>query len=163
VALFFLAFGLFFITSKPSFCTLFSVLISGYNNMKNSFSSLSDLAAAFGKEPPIQDNDTTASDLVYSTNGGRIKKPSNKEVITQSDGFANVRRETKGRKGRGVVVISGLALSTKALKAFASQLKKSCGAGGSVVGETIEIQGDKREAIKMALEKQGYKVKFTGG
>jgi len=131
--------------------------------MKNSFSSLSDLAAAFGKESPIQDNNSTTSDLVYSTNGGRIKQQSKKEVITQSDGFAKVRRETKGRKGRGVVVISGLSLSTKALKTFASQLKKSCGAGGSVVGETIEIQGDKREAIKLALEKQGYKVKFIGG
>ena len=138
-------------------------LIVGHHLMKSSFSSLSDLAAAFGKELPIQDNTATDSNLVYSTDRGRIKQQSKKEVITESDGFANVRRETKGRKGRGVVVISGLALSTKALKAFASQLKKSCGAGGSVVGETIEIQGDKREAIKMALEKQGYKVKFTGG
>lgn len=130
--------------------------------MKNSLSSLSDLAAAFGKEPPRQENKTDDANLVYSTDGGRIKQ-SKKEVITQSDGFARVRRETKGRKGKGVVTISGLGLSIKALKDLASKLKKTCGAGGSVVGETIEIQGDKREAIKSALEKQGYKVKFIGG
>mgnify|MGYP006085563851 CR=1 FL=1 len=131
--------------------------------MKNSFSSLSDLAAAFGKESPIEDKSVTNADLVYSTHGGRIKQQNKKEVITQSDGFAKVRRETKGRKGKGVVTISGLGLSAIALKEFASQLKKYCGAGGSVVGESIEIQGDKRDAIKLALEKQGYKVKFTGG
>lgn len=131
--------------------------------MKNSFSSLSDLAAAFGKEPPAQENKTNQSDLVYSTDVGRIKQQSKKDVITKSDGFARVKRETKGRKGKGVVIISSLGLSVKELKEFASKLKKSCGAGGSVVGETIEIQGDKRDAIKLALEKQGYKVKFTGG
>lgn len=130
--------------------------------MKNSLSSLSDLAAAFGKEPPNQKQSTEDSNLVYSTDSGRIKQ-TKKEIITQSDGFARVRRETKGRKGKGVVTIGGLGLSAKELKELASKLKKTCGAGGSVVGETIEIQGDKRDAIKVALEKQGYKVKFIGG
>jgi len=102
------------------------------------------------------------SDLVYSTDKGKIT-PEKKEVITPSDGFAKVRRETKGRKGKGVIVISGLGLDAKSLKKLASQLKKSCGSGGSVVGETIEVQGDKREVIKQNLEKQGFKVKFTGG
>jgi len=131
--------------------------------MKNSFSSLSDLAAAFGKEAPSQENQTNDSDLVYSTDGGRIKQQNKKEIVSQSDGFAKVRRETKGRKGKGVVTICGLGLTAKELKEFASKLKKTCGAGGSVVGETIEIQGDKRDVIKLALEKQGYKVKFIGG
>ena len=102
------------------------------------------------------------STLVYSTDSGKIT-PETKKTITPSDGFAKVRRETKGRKGKGVVVISGLGLDTKALKTLASQLKKSCGSGGSVVDETIEVQGDKREIIKQVLEKQGFKVKFTGG
>lgn len=102
------------------------------------------------------------SDLVYSTDKGKIT-PEKKEVVTPSDGFAKVRRETKGRKGKGVMVISGLGINAKELKNLASKLKKSCGTGGSVVGETIEIQGDKREAIQNILEKSGYKVKFTGG
>ncbi|SET83670.1 SUI1 family translation initiation factor [Thalassotalea agarivorans] len=102
------------------------------------------------------------SQLVYSTDGGRVKEEKQEE-ITPSDGFAKVRRETKGRKGKGVMVVSGLGLNQKELKALASKLKKSCGTGGSVVDQTIEIQGDKREQIKAVLEKEGFKVKFTGG
>ena len=61
------------------------------------------------------------------------------------------------------MVISGLGLDSNALKELAKKLKKTCGTGGSVVGETIEIQGDKREIIKQVLEKEGFKVKFVGG
>lgn len=102
------------------------------------------------------------SDLVYSTDKGKIS-PEKVETITPSDGFAKVRRETKGRKGKGVIVISGLGLNAQALKDLASKLKKKCGSGGSVVGETIEVQGDKRDIIKDVLEKENFKVKFIGG
>lgn len=132
--------------------------------MKNSFSSLSELAGAFGKD--ISNIETSAktqdNSLVYSTDSGRITQQKTKPV-TASDGFAKVRRETKGRKGKGVIVISGLGLDTKALKELAKKLKKTCGTGGSVVNEAIEIQGDKREEIKQVLEKSGFKVKFIGG
>ena len=67
------------------------------------------------------------------------------------------------REGKGVIVISGLGLSATELKKLASKLKKLCGSGGSVVNETIEIQGDKRDLIKAELEKQNFKVKFIGG
>ncbi len=102
------------------------------------------------------------SDLVYSTDKGKITQTEVKK-ITPCDGFAKIRRETKGRKGKGVIVISGLGLAESELKQLASQLKKRCGTGGSVVGETIEIQGDKRDVIKELLQKQGYKVKMIGG
>lgn len=102
------------------------------------------------------------SQMVYSTETGRIKEET-QETITPSDGFAKVRRETKGRKGKGVMAISGLGLDNKALKDLASKLKKTCGCGGSVVGETIEIQGDKKDQIKQVLEQAGFKVKFIGG
>jgi len=135
--------------------------------MSNKFSSLSDLASAFGREPVKPENEeskqSNEDSLVYSTNSGRIKQEKSTKKVTPNDGFARVRRETKGRKGKGVMVISGLGLSTQELKALASKLKKSCGSGGSVVGETIEVQGDKRDTIKQVLEKQGFKVKFTGG
>ncbi len=134
------------------------------SDMKKNLSSLSDLASAFGKAPIERDNSAPASDdsLVYSTDSGRITQEK-KQSVTPSDGFARVRRETKGRKGKGVVVISGLGLDAKALKELAKKLKKTCGSGGSVVGETIEVQGDKRDVIQQVLEKAGFKVKFTGG
>ncbi len=133
--------------------------------MKEKLTSLSDLAQAFGKESkessplPIRNDDS----LVYSTDSGRIKQSKGKQQITPTDGFAKVRRETKGRKGKGVITITGLGIDTKALKELAKKLKKTCGTGGTVVGEIIEIQGDKRDVIKAALEKAGFKVKFIGG
>ena len=148
--------------------------------MKNSFSSLSDLASAFGKNKEVETNNNqhtpsshssessthankSANDnLVYSTESGRITK-AKQSTITPSDGFARVRRETKGRKGKGVITISGLGLDAAALKNLAKKLKKTCGTGGSVVSEVIEIQGDQRDTIKALLEKEGFKVKFIGG
>ncbi len=132
--------------------------------MTKTFSSLSDLAGAFGKNIDNDNSSATNNDeaLVYSTSQGRIKQAVEK-TVTASDGFAKVRRETKGRKGKGVITISGLGLDDKALKELAKKLKKTCGTGGSVVGEVIEIQGDKREEIKLVLEKNGFKVKFIGG
>lgn len=131
--------------------------------MTKTLSSLSDLAAAFGKSPVEESNSSsTNDDLVYSTESGKIKK-NKKENIEASDGFAKVRRETKGRKGKGVMVVSGLGLDKSALKKLASKLKKVCGCGGSVVEQTIEIQGDKRDEIKQVLEQEGFKVKFIGG
>ncbi|MFT5759989.1 MAG: translation initiation factor 1 [Alteromonadaceae bacterium] len=139
--------------------------------MKNSFSSLSDLAGAFGRDPITSDDINSATEqqkssdnsLVYSTNGGRVEVTSKRKSVTPSDGYARVRRETKGRKGKGVVTISGLGIDAVALKELAKKLKKTCGAGGTVVGETIEVQGDKREQIQQVLENSGFKVKFTGG
>lgn len=125
--------------------------------MTKTFSSLSDLAGAFGKSIDNDNSSVNSNDdsLVYSTSQGRIKQ-STEKTVTASDGFAKVRRETKGRKGKGVITISGLGLDDKALKELAKKLKKTCGTGGSVVGEVIEIQGDKREEIKLVLEKKRF-------
>jgi len=131
--------------------------------MSNKFSSLADLATAFGKEPLPTNNEVNDDNLVYSTNSGRIKQQTSNKQITTTDGFAKVRRETKGRKGKGVVTIAGLGLDDRSLKELAKKLKKTCGTGGTVIGEIIEIQGDKRELIKETLEKEGFKVKFIGG
>ncbi len=59
-------------------------------------------------------------------------------------GKARVRvgRETSGRSGKGVSVVTGLPLSTQELAALGTKLKKLCGAGGAVKDGVIEIQGD---------------------
>ncbi|RHW75637.1 stress response translation initiation inhibitor YciH [Colwellia sp. RSH04] len=135
--------------------------------MKEKLTSLSDLASVFGKNTiTTPTNETSSShdeNLVYSTDSGRIKPNKSNENVTSSDGYAKVRRETKGRKGKGVVTITGLGLDNNALKTLAKKLKKTCGTGGTVIEEVIEIQGDKRDEIKAVLEKEGFKVKFIGG
>lgn len=101
--------------------------------------------------------------LVYSTETGRIKPEEEKVQRPQGDGIVRIQKETKGRKGKGVSVVTGLDLDDAPLKLMAAELKKVCGCGGSVKDGNIEIQGDARDKIKAHLEKKGYKVKFSGG
>jgi translation initiation factor 1 len=74
-----------------------------------------------------------------------------------------VGRETQGRKGKGVSVISGLGLAPAELEALATQLKKRCGAGGSVEDDRILIQGDHRDRLVAELASRGWNVKRVGG
>jgi translation initiation factor 1 len=79
------------------------------------------------------------------------------------DGSVRVSRETQGRKGKGVSVISGLGLAPDALQALATELKKACGSGGSVHEGRIEIQGDHRDRLVEELVRRGWKAKRVGG
>ncbi|MET2901424.1 stress response translation initiation inhibitor YciH [Vibrio rotiferianus] len=101
--------------------------------------------------------------LVYSTETGRIKQEPEKTERPKGDGVVRIQRQTKGRKGKGVCIISGLDLEDTALKLLAAELKKVCGCGGSVKDGNIEIQGDARDKIKAHLEKKGMTVKLAGG
>lgn len=103
------------------------------------------------------------SRLVYSTDQGRIKTEDDKPKAPESDGVVRIMRETKGRKGKGVTLITGLELEASELKKLAKKLKQLCGTGGSVKDFVIEIQGDQRETIKLELEKLGHRVKLAGG
>ena len=67
-----------------------------------------------------------------------------------------VSRQTKGRKGSGVWIITGLDLDEAELKKLARELKKKCGSGGTVKNGVIEIQGDHREVLMVALTELGF-------
>ena len=85
------------------------------------------------------------------------------EVIPETDGVVRVSRETKGRKGKGVTLVTGVPLTPTDLKALAKQLKQRCGTGGAVKNGTIEIQGDQRDVLVEALSARGLTVKQSGG
>lgn len=72
-------------------------------------------------------------------------------------------RQTKGRKGAGVTLITGLPLADAALATLAKQLKVRCGVGGAVKDGVIELQGDQRDKLAPLLEAEGYTVKRAGG
>ena len=74
-----------------------------------------------------------------------------------------VGRQTAGRRGKGVSVISGLPLSTAQLEELAGRLKKLCGAGGAVRDGLIEIQGEHRDRLVAELQKLGYAARRSGG
>ncbi len=77
------------------------------------------------------------------------------------DGVLRVMRDRKGRGGKTVTLVAGLP--AHAVAATATELKRLCGTGGTVKGDTVEIQGDHRERIVEALRQRGYTVKAAGG
>ena len=77
--------------------------------------------------------------------------------------MVRVSRQTKGRKGSGVSLITGVPLGEAELKKLAKQLKKTCGSGGTIKNGVIEIQGDHRVILVKTLINLGYKTKQAGG
>ena len=110
--------------------------------------------------------------LVYTTEVGR-KCPAcrmpvaacvcGQKAVPAGDGIVRVSRETKGRAGKGVTLIKGLALDPAALAALGKQLKAACGSGGTVKDGVIEVQGDHCERVIALLQAQGHTVKRAGG
>lgn len=103
------------------------------------------------------------SRLVYSTQTGRIEEPKTVPVRPKGGGIVRIQRQTSGRKGKGVCLITGIEMNDAELTKLATELKKKCGCGGAVKEGIIEIQGDKRDLIKSLLEAKGMKVKLAGG
>ncbi|MWN05077.1 stress response translation initiation inhibitor YciH [Gilliamella sp. Pas-s95] len=105
----------------------------------------------------------SSNPLVYSTDKGRIKPAETVTSRPKGDGIIRIQRQTSGRKGKGVCVITGFDIDDAQLIQLAAELKKRCGCGGSIKDGIIEIQGDKRDLLKSLLEDKGFKVKLAGG
>lgn len=112
--------------------------------------------------------------IVYSTDHGavcpRCQKATGKcsceadrRKVVVGDGNVKVRRETKGRGGKTVTTISGLAMSMEQVEGLQKELKRLCGAGGAVKDGVIEIQGDHCEVILRDLARRGMSAKRAGG
>jgi translation initiation factor 1 len=113
----------------------------------------------------------TRSRLVYSTDGGRVPSapPAPRPALPAAghrppdDGIVRIVRDRGNRGGKVVTVIHGLRVRGVALDALAAELKRLCGAGGSVKDGVVEIQGDHRERIAEKLRALGHTVKLAGG
>lgn len=111
--------------------------------------------------------------IVYSTEHGRMCPDCGRPVaecvcrkekaVPTGDGIVRVSLDTKGRKGKAVTVVSGVLLDEDGLQKLATELKRKCGAGGTVKGGVIEIQGDHRDLLVAELTRRGYTVKRSGG
>ncbi|MGZ5183189.1 MAG: translation initiation factor Sui1 [Ramlibacter sp.] len=115
---------------------------------------------------------TTNSGLVYSTESGRMCPDCRRPVaacackakaVVKGDGVVRVSRQTKGRGGKCVTVVKGVALDATALAALGKQLRAACGSGGTVKDGVIEIQGDHCELVIDTLKKLGHDPKRAGG
>lgn len=115
---------------------------------------------------------SAAGGLVYSTEGGRMcpacRRPVAECVCGKAvappggDGIVRVSRETKGRGGKAVTLVRGLALPPDALAQLARQLKTACGGGGTVKDGVVEVQGDHVDKLVALLQAQGRTVKRAG-
>lgn len=112
------------------------------------------------------------SGLVYSTESGRMcpdcRQPSAQcackaQAVPVGDGVVRVSRQTKGRGGKCVTLVKGLALDAVSLALLGKQLRTACGSGGTVKDGVIEIQGDHCELVMDALVKHGHQPKRAGG
>ena len=113
------------------------------------------------------------SQPVYSTDGGRLCPQCKRQLVkcvcgnarprAVGDGVVRIRRETKGRGGKAVTVISGIPEHPDTLKTICKQLKQRCGVGGALKGDTLEIQGDQRTGCQEHLRKMGYEVRLSEG
>jgi translation initiation factor 1 len=110
--------------------------------------------------------------LVYSTDSGRMcpacRHPQAQCICKQrtatpmGDGVVRVSRETKGRGGKAVTLVKGVALNEADLAALGKQLKAACGSGGTVKDGVIEVQGDHCERVMEWLKARAYLVKRAG-
>lgn len=114
------------------------------------------------------------SRLVYSTETGRLCAACGqafasctcaqaKKAAIAGTGQVKVSRQTKGRGGKCVTVVTGVALAGDTLAALGKTLRSRCGAGGTVKDGVIEIQGDHCDAVLQALLQAGHAAKRSGG
>jgi translation initiation factor 1 len=116
---------------------------------------------------------SSSGGLVYSTEAGRMCPVCRQPIAScackaraaapaAGDGIVRVSRETKGRGGKAVTLVRGLALDGMSLAKLAQQLKTHCGSGGTVKDGVIEVQGDHCDKVIALLKAQGLSVKRAG-
>ncbi|HVU35478.1 MAG TPA: translation initiation factor [Opitutaceae bacterium] len=123
----------------------------GENLAQNPFAALSSAglpAAAPTPTPAAQARPAPAAPAPSSKNRGRV----------------DVRRETGGRGGKTVTVVTGfVGIGLPEKEQLAKKMRAACGCGGTVKEGNIEIQGDQRETVARILSEAGFRPVFAGG
>ena len=115
---------------------------------------------------------SSTSGLVYSTESGRMCPECRQPVsacackataVIKGNGVVRVSLQTKGRGGKSVTIVKGLALDATALAQLGKQLRTACGSGGTVKDGVIEVQGEHCDLVMETLRKLGHQPKRAGG
>lgn len=112
--------------------------------------------------------------IVYSSEKGSICPTCGEPLVScrcqelrkqkvLGSGKVRVRKEVKGRGGKAVTVITGVAMTEQELKNLCRELKQKLGVGGATKGDAIEIQGDHVTLILELLKARGIDAKKGGG
>ena len=122
--------------------------------------------------------DTSGSDLVSNPFGSldasglpdapaaspTEQLPAGKPVKKKNRGRVDVIRQRSAGGGGWMTVAKNFkGISESEKKSLKQSIQKRCGVGGSLKAGCIEIQGDKREDVKLVLESAGFQVVFAGG
>jgi translation initiation factor 1 len=123
----------------------------------NPFAMLGELDALKSlPAPPEPEPDRPPVELV------RPVKPLKPTYAKNSRGRLILRRETKDRGGKVVVVVSGFAelpgANAVMIANLAKELKGKLGCGGSFDRHEIVLQGDRAAAVNALLEELGFRV-----
>ena len=89
--------------------------------------------------------------------GDESREKGRGEAPAATDRIVRLRMER--RRGKPVTVLAAEGLGAGELKEIAGELKTRCGAGGSVKGTDVVIQGDCRERAREFLRARGIRVK----
>lgn len=65
----------------------------------------------------------------------------------------------KRKRGKWMTVLRGLDAATSDLETLLTQLKTDCGAGGTIRGNDLEIQGNHLKRIANLLATMGFQVR----
>lgn len=68
-------------------------------------------------------------------------------------------REEKRAQGKVVTVASGFRMTEADLKVLGKDLKAFCGAGGTIEGDAVEVQGRHLTKVVERLKKAGFDVR----
>jgi translation initiation factor 1 len=96
--------------------------------------------------------------------GQSARRPPTETRAEKNRGRVDIRRETGGRGGKTVTVVSGfIGIGLPEKEQLAKKMRAACGCGGTVKDGNIEIQGDQRETIARILTEAGFRPVFAGG
>jgi translation initiation factor 1 len=117
--------------------------------MKPKKKSLSDLGGIMYSTDPT-------FDFEEENNSPQERVPNNQQDL-------RVMLDRKNRGGKAVTLVTGFRGTEEELEQLAKLLKTKCGVGGGAKEGEIIIQGDFRDKVVLMLQKEGYKVKKSGG
>lgn len=111
----------------------------------------------------------TLSDLggiMYSTDPSFVYQDENiapEAALANHQQDLRVMLDKKNRGGKAVTLVTGFIGTDEELDKLGKMLKTKCGVGGAAKDGEVMIQGDFRDKVLLLLQKEGYKVKKSGG
>ena len=84
------------------------------------------------------------------------------DLVPLNTNKVRVQKTKAGRGGKVVTIITGLDLSSPKARELLKTLKATCGTGGTIKNDVLELQGDQVNVAMDVLKKKGLASKKSG-